>query len=755
MTENQQTLISHRADQEPETQPEPQPAHSLRSWRLLLLDRMLYAAAILGLPAAISGSITAIRDGQPTRILLFAASYVVILVIAFAKRIIPYSARAVLLLIIAMGLGLDALRSTGLPGSGRVFLLAFAVIATLLFGTRGGWITLAIGIASTIAVAIGMASGALPITPETMASTDITSWVTEGTVFTLLTLMLIVAMGALQRGFEASLTHESEMVTELKEQQAALEARVSERTGELLRQSLQLQAAAEIAKLSAESEDLDVLLKEAAQLIKDRFNFYHVSVFLIDETGAWAEIAASTGVAGQALIDRRHKLAIGSASIVGWVTANRMPRVTPNVEEDPFYFSNPALPETQSEMAVPLMVGQRLIGALDVQSSRIEAFGEGDIRVVEAIAGDLAFAIDHARLSQEQQAQLFELEGDVQDRIRQSWSKFVRAGTASVIHLGSTGDTEGSFTELTQAARRGQTVVSDDKREVVVPVRVRGETIATIGARKPGEGDTWSEEDVALIEAVAGQAALAMETARQYADEQRRVAELEVVNRVSQAASQLLRVDSLLRMVGRQIIQVMGQTDVQVALFDPDSNMISFPYATDMGEPTELQDIPLGQGLVSHVIRTQQPLLLGSSLQEQAAELGVRLENTDLKSWLGVPLLAGNQTIGVLVAQDEARENRFTEDDVALLSTVAGQMATALQNSRLLEQVQQSARRERLIHEITTKVRRSPDIQTVLETTAREVGRALNAARATIRLGEAPPEHLPPDAQPPDEGVES
>jgi GAF domain-containing protein len=754
MTENQDTIVAPRT----ERPPEPQPDRSLSDWRERLLNRMLVAAAILGLPALVSGSITALRDAQPTRILIFAAAYGLILVITLARRLIPYNARAAILLIIAMALGLDALRSTGLPGSGRIFLIALAAIATLLFGTRGGWIALGIGLVSTVAVATGMSYGLLPFSPDIMASTDVTSWITGGVVFTLLALMLILSLGTLQQGFETALNRETEMVRELKDQQAALEARVSDRTGELLRQSLQLQAAAEIAKLSAESSDLDELLTEATQLIKERFNFYHASVFLIDETGAWAEIAASTGAAGQALLARRHKLAIGSASIVGWVTANRMPRVTPNVEEDPFYFRNPALPETQSEMAVPLMIGQRLIGALDVQSTEQDAFGEGDIRVVEAIAGDLAFAIDHARLSHEQQAQLFELEGDIQDRTRQSWSKFVRGGTASTIHLGPSGETGASaaaFTGLGQAARQGQTVISDDRREVVVPVRVRGETIATIGARKPGGSATWSEEDIALIQAVAGQAALAMETARQYAEEQRRVSELEVVNRVSQAASQLLRVDSLLRMVGRQIIQVVGQTDVQVALFDEDKGKISFPYATEKGEPTELADLPIGQGLVSHVIRTQQPLLLEDSIQSQAAELGIQLDDPDLKSWLGVPLLAGNQTIGVLATLDKTREHRFTEDDVALLSTVAGQVATALQNARLLEQVQQSARRERLIHEITTKVRRSPDIQTVLETTAREVGRALNVTRTTIRLGEAPPEHLPPDAQPPDEAAES
>lgn len=98
-------------------------------------------------------------------------------------------------------------------------------------------------------------------------------------------------------------------------------------------------------------------------------------------------------------------------------------------------------------------------------------------------------------------------------------------------------------------------------------------------------------------------------------------------------------------------------------------------------------------------------------------------------------MLLGDDILGVITVQDFEREHRYSEDDAALLTTIASQVAAGIQNAQLLDQVQRSARRERLIHEITSKVRRSPDMQSILETASREVGRALNAARATIRLG--------------------
>ncbi len=734
---------------------------TLRAWQERLLNGMLYAAAALGLPALISGSITAIRDGQLDRIAIFSIAYAFILLITFVRKRIPYSVRAGGLVLLGFGLGVDSLRSTGLGGSGRIFLIALAIIATLLFGLRGGLIALGAALLATVGVGWAMGTGLLPITPEVMSSTDPASWMTGGAVFALLSTMLVISLGILQRGLQGALRGQQDLVKRLSEQREELEKDITERTGDLQRQSLQLETTAEIARLTTETDDLQELMSRAIELIRSRFGFYHASIFLLDSTGTWADIAASTGEAGQLLLERHHRLAVGSASIIGWVMANRLPRVSADVEDDPFYFRNPALPDTQAEMTVPIMVGQRLIGALDVQSSEKGAFGEADMRAVEAIAGELAFAIDNARLTEERQARLEELETRVRERIHESWSEYARSASPTIIHIGAAGSgvgaAEGEFPGLDEATMRGETFVGEAGREVVVPVRVRGETIAAIAARKPEEDETWSNEDISLIESVASQAALALETARQYAEEQRRVAELEVVNRISQAASQLLRLDTLLRMVGRQVHGVLGGTGIAIGLYDETEDEVSFPYVMQQGDELELPPQPASEGLEGVVIRSRQPLLLRERLPEQAAELGARIHDKPPKSWLGVPMLVGDQLIGVLVVEDKEASRRFTEEDAALLSTISGQMATALQNARLLEQVQKSARRERLIHEISSKVRQSPDISTVLETTAREVGRALNVTRAEVRLGRRVDEESPDGdgASPPEGGQAS
>ena len=110
------------------------------------------------------------------------------------------------------------------------------------------------------------------------------------------------------------------------------------------------------------------------------------------------------------------------------------------------------------------------------------------------------------------------------------------------------------------------------------------------------------------------------------------------------------------------------------------------------------------------------------------------MEDKVAQSWLGVPLMTGEDILGVIVVQDFEREERFSEDDAALMTTIASQVATALQNAQLMEQIQRTARRERLIHEIASKLRRAPDMKSILSTTARELNRAFNATSTSIQL---------------------
>jgi GAF domain-containing protein len=546
------------------------------------------------------------------------------------------------------------------------------------------------------------------------------------------------------REMQRALRIERDLTARLQVQSRELEQMVQQRTMSLQRKAAQLETTAAIAKLASEMADPQELMNRAIELTHSRFGYYHVSIFMIDETGNWADLIASTGEVGHALIEKHFRLAVGSVSMIGWATANRSLRMAQDVIEDPFYFKLPALPDTRSELAIPLIVGNRLLGALDIQSTEGDAFGEDDIQAMEAIADELAVAIDSARLLRQTQQQLERFESSYRDLARPSWRRIARSIEGSAFQAGIfspiiEGEEQRGFDTIDRAAQRREAIVSDDESEMAVPVQMRGEVVATIGARKTGENERWSSEDVALLQAISRQIALALESARQYTEEHRRLAELEVVNRISQAVSQHLRLESLYRVVHAQVHQVLDETDLYFALYDRDANLLRFPYVSENKSVVEVPPVAYGDDLTSLIIRTRQPLLIQSDVERRARALGARLEGRIPRSWLGVPLLIGDDILGALVVLDYDREMRYSEDDAALLTTLASQVATALQNAQLMEQVQRTARRERLIHEITSKVRRAPDFRTILETTARELSRSLRAARASIKLGaEAP-----------------
>lgn len=163
------------------------------------------------------------------------------------------------------------------------------------------------------------------------------------------------------------------------------------------RKADQLQTAAEIARDSSSTLALDTLLDRAVSLICHGFDYYHASVFLLDETNNNAIVHASTGDAGAEMKRRGHRLAVGSRSIIGYVTKTGEPLVVNDVSRDPIHHHNPLLPNTRAELGIPLKIGNHVIGAFDVQSTEIDAFKPDDIAVLQILADQIAVAVDNAR----------------------------------------------------------------------------------------------------------------------------------------------------------------------------------------------------------------------------------------------------------------------------------------------------------------------------------------------------------------------
>ena len=162
-----------------------------------------------------------------------------------------------------------------------------------------------------------------------------------------------------------------------------------------------LNAANEVGRRVASILDLDELLPKTVDIICEAYDFYYAGVFLIDENKEYAVLRAGRGEAGKAMIAENHKLKLGGNSMIGMAASERIARISLDVEGEDTFFRNPHLPNTRSEMALPLCIGSKCLGAVTVQSEKSNAFNDDDIQTLQTMADHLAIAINNAYLLKE------------------------------------------------------------------------------------------------------------------------------------------------------------------------------------------------------------------------------------------------------------------------------------------------------------------------------------------------------------------
>lgn len=212
--------------------------------------------------------------------------------------------------------------------------------------------------------------------------------------------------GLIHERVELEREQRQQEVDRLQNSEKLLAAKVAERTFELERRAIQLETAAAISHSASGTLDLAALLQQSVELIQQRFGLYYVGLFLVDEEKRFAVLRSGTGVAGEIMLDNHHRLPLDETSMIGWCILHSRPRIALNAGEEANRFSNPLLPETRSEMALPLVTRGEAIGALSVQSKTANAYTEADTTVLQTMADQLANSIGNARLySSAQEAQ--------------------------------------------------------------------------------------------------------------------------------------------------------------------------------------------------------------------------------------------------------------------------------------------------------------------------------------------------------------
>lgn len=407
-------------------------------------------------------------------------------------------------------------------------LILVIVLAGLLLGGTASAVVVAFSVLLGWFLVDAEVSGILPADYDAPADV-LASFVA---IFTMAAGLVAVA----SQGFRRLLTRirQNERQLEIRNRQLqamreSLEQRVAERTLDLDKRSRYLEAAAEVAYAAGQILDVEDLMRESVDLIRDTFDLYYVGLFLVDGARDYAVLRAGTGEAGRTMLAREHRIRVGQG-MVGWAIENNQSRVAQHAEEDRVRLVMSELPETRAEAALPLRARGNVIGALTVQSVVPDYFNEATVTTLQTMADLLAIALNNAELFEERERAMAAVRRAYGEIATQAWDELLRAQDDWGYRYtdGIVRPSDQISETVQEALRRGEPVYDLEQRasEVAIPLRVGGETIGAIGYRRRAEEGAWEEEDVAFLSALTEQLSQALDSAR-LLDESRKTAALE------------------------------------------------------------------------------------------------------------------------------------------------------------------------------------------------------------------------------------
>jgi GAF domain-containing protein len=326
----------------------------------------------------------------------------------------------------------------------------------------------------------------------------------------------------------------NQMITRLETLQNSLEEQVSERTS-------QLAAVNEVGRAVSAILDPEELIERVVNLITDRFGHYYAALFLLDPSEKWAELKSATGDTGRVLKESHHRLEVGGKSMVGSAITLKKASIALDVGAESVRFDNPLLPYTRSEIALPLVVGDRALGALDVQSTKQSAFGPQDIDTLQNMANQVAVAIENARLFQETRLRLQEVQASQRQYLQEAWSSL--AGEENLVY-GVGDETPGEI-------------------RLNVPIALRDQIIGQITLAGDSE---WSPEERAWVESVATQAAIALENARLLDQSQKNAAFEKIVVEITSKIWSSATIEGIMQMSVRELGRALNATEAVIEL---------------------------------------------------------------------------------------------------------------------------------------------------------------------------------------------
>ena len=528
-------------------------AFDYKSWRNGFILIILRLACVLGLGLLAFS----LPNATSNDLVLFISLYSVLFLVTIFPA--PYTARATILLLMIYAIGTNAILAWGPWLDGNVFFVALIILSGLLFDQRIDILAVFISIITFATIGIMQQLGKYQFSAPGVPTTTPLDWIAYTVNFSVLSVILVIAIARFKNEFARIVGQTQSMFQTLIAERTQLENRIRERTEELEVQTNQLRTSTTVARTIAEIQDVSTLLGAVTDQISEKFEYYHVGLYILDEQKKIAFLQAASSTIGKQLLGQGFRVESDRRNALNKVVELNRAEITSDIE-DPNFIRDPNFPITRSRMMLPLAVRGNVIGVLDLHSDQPKAFGSQDAEILQTLADLAAISFDNARLLNETKNLVNQLEVNTSFQTRKTWLKLTTRQKPAY--------------QYTPAGVRP--LFSKDKVNIegmLVPLVLYGETIGTIKLKRKGGISEWSDRERLLVEKIADQVALALENSRLVEEAQKSALRDQMIANISTRVRETLDVESVIRTAATELRRVfdLKEAEINIGPHQPES----------------------------------------------------------------------------------------------------------------------------------------------------------------------------------------
>jgi GAF domain-containing protein len=516
----------------------------LKVWQERILHTMLLAGGVVGLiicvfsigPASSSGSWALFF----TSLLLSVTCLVLVLL-----RQTSYWFRSICTLVLLFIFANLIFINSGWGGVALILLLGFSFLSTTLLYQRPSRIGIGISLATLLFWAVLRYTN---LVSTTEVAVSLSSILIDGFLMLLVGVIGNLTISSLKSRYLEehqkllrSLANEEDLKQNLQVQKEILDKRL-----------FQLRTASEISQAISSILDSQILIQRVSDLVKERFNLYYVGVFLLDAAKEYAVLRYGTGDMGRRMFAARHRLAVGGYSMIGWCTQTRKSRVALDIGEEAVHFDNPLLPNTRSELALPIISGNNVLGAMTIQSEQPSAFDDDDILILQSVADSLASSLENANAFQRTQKAMEDIKVLNRAYVQQTWWNTLDTSKGLKVDFENPQIGEGS----------------EKSTAIQVPIILRDEVIGSFNLEV--EGKSIPKEQMEFLETVSAQTSFALENARLLEETQQAALQEQKLNDLTSQFSRALTIEEILKTAVMEFGKLPMVSEASISLLPPE-----------------------------------------------------------------------------------------------------------------------------------------------------------------------------------------